>query len=157
MKPTHRLSRTTEYVAWMAMKTRCLNKNSERYPDWGGRGIAIAAEWVSDFPAFLKHIGPRPSPQHSIDRIDNTRGYEPGNVRWSVRLQQMRNTRHNRVITFNGKTQCVSAWCEELSLPTEVVYSRLKHGWNEHEALATPYRFQQNQKRDSKGRYDRNY
>lgn len=85
---------TPEYRAWGNMKTRCVNPNdAKRFARYGGRGIAIDPEWMEDFAAFLAHIGPRPSAGMSVDRIDNERGYEPGNVRWATALEQRLNQR----------------------------------------------------------------
>lgn len=86
----HGQTRTTEYKAWLNAKKRCLStaKCASRY--WE-RGIRVCDEWLHDFPAFLAHIGPRPSPAYSVDRIDNDGDYEPGNVRWATRSEQARN------------------------------------------------------------------
>jgi hypothetical protein len=84
---------TPEYRAWQNMKTRCFNPNFTTYEDYGGRGITVCSQWVNDFPAFLAHVGPKPSPAHSLDRIDNEGHYEPGNVRWASRSDQNRNRR----------------------------------------------------------------
>lgn len=73
---------TPEYNAWNAAVQRCHRKSHPAFKNYGGRGITMCAEWRHNFAAFLEHIGPRPSPRHSLDRIDNDRGYEPGNVRW---------------------------------------------------------------------------
>lgn len=85
--------RTPEYKTWCLMKDRCHNPRFLRYADWGGRGIKVCEEWLHDFVAFLDHVGPKPSSKHSIDRIDNDRGYEPGNVRWATALEQRYNRR----------------------------------------------------------------
>jgi|TARA_Y100000289_G_scaffold51696_1_gene52913 hypothetical protein len=85
-----------EYQSWRGMKNRCLNKNFRRYDDWGGRGIKICPEWVDDFQAFYDYMGPKPSPDMSIDRIDNNGDYEPGNVRWATVAQQNSNQRPRR-------------------------------------------------------------
>jgi len=82
-----------EYGAWAAMKTRCTNPNSNRWHDYGGRGISVCDEWSEDYLAFLNHVGRKPSPAHSLDRIDNDGNYEPGNVRWATRKQQLANRR----------------------------------------------------------------
>lgn len=84
---------TPEYRAWMAIKYRCFKPSAAGYCDYGGRGITMAALYINDFPAFLAEIGPRPSPRYSIDRIDNEKGYEPGNMRWATSKQQRANQR----------------------------------------------------------------
>jgi hypothetical protein len=82
--------RTPEYQAWHDMKRRCENPQHNRYADWGGRGIGVRFQ---NFGQFLNDVGPRPSPQHSIDRIDNDGDYAPGNVRWATSSEQRRNQR----------------------------------------------------------------
>jgi hypothetical protein len=88
---------TPEYHAWRNLKKRCANRNCKDFPNWGGRGIKVCDEWLHDFQAFLDHVGPRPSPQHTIDRIDNERHYEPGNVRWATRTEQAHNSRATKL------------------------------------------------------------
>jgi hypothetical protein len=88
MTITHRHRKTPEYEIWKAIKGRCLNPTHKQYDDYGGRGISICEEWRSDFMAFLSAVGYRPSPSVSLDRIDNDKGYEPGNVRWTTALEQ---------------------------------------------------------------------
>jgi hypothetical protein len=89
----HGMIHTPEYRVWSLMKDRCLNPRSSNYPYWGGRGIKIYEPWVHDFLVFYEYLGPKPSRQHSLDRIDNNGHYEPGNVRWATRLQQTQNRR----------------------------------------------------------------
>lgn len=83
----------SEYSIWASMKDRCLNPRYHKWKDYGGRGISVAPEWLHDFAAFYKHIGPRPSTDYSIDRINNDGDYAPGNVRWATRKQQAANKR----------------------------------------------------------------
>jgi hypothetical protein len=85
--------RTPEYMAWSAMKQRCLNPRNKRFPDYGGRGITVYKEWADSFEAFFAYVGPRPSPEYSLDREDNDGNYEPGNVRWTTWPVQARNQR----------------------------------------------------------------
>ena len=85
--------KTPEYRAWCAMKNRCNNPANGNFKYYGARGIGVTQEWQGDFIAFYKYIGPRTSPKHSLGRIDNERGYEPGNVRWETRTQQNNNKR----------------------------------------------------------------
>jgi len=89
----HGLIHLPEYRIWSAMKDRCLNPKSSNYPRWGGRGITIYEPWIHDFTAFFEYVGLRPSPKHSIDRIDNDGPYAPGNIRWATRSQQQKNKR----------------------------------------------------------------
>lgn len=97
LRRSHGLSKTVEYRIWKGMKDRCYNPNDEEFVNYGGRGIAVCDEWVNDFERFLKDVGPRPSPELTIDRIDNNIGYRPGNVRWATRADQVRNTRRTRI------------------------------------------------------------
>ena len=84
---------------------RCTCPAHKRYADYGGRGIDIDPRWAEDIATFLAELGPRPSPRHSIDQEDNSKGYWPGNVRWATPTEQNRNTRVNRLLTFKGVTQ----------------------------------------------------
>lgn len=130
---------TPEYTAWMHMKARCTNENHKQFPEYGGRGITVCEEW-SDFDAFLKDMGTRPSPLHSIDRRNNSLGYSKENCRWATRKEQNRNHRGNHLLTFQGKTQCISAWSEELGMPDSVIRIRVERGWSIERALTTPRR-----------------
>jgi len=87
---THGLTRTPEYQSWAAMRARCTNPAHKNYPLYGGVGIRICDRW-NDFHLFLEDMGSKPSPKHTLDRIDPLGGYEPGNCRWAIRYVQVLN------------------------------------------------------------------
>jgi len=80
-----------EYTVWYGMIRRCCNPDDPAFPSYGARGVGVSPRWREDFMTFFADMGPRPSMAHSIDRIDNARGYEAGNCRWATRSQQQRN------------------------------------------------------------------
>ena len=141
-KLTHGQSRgVSEYGIWLSMRARCRNPKNTSYPNYGGRGISVCARWDS-FEAFLADVGPRPSPEHSIDRFpDNDGNYEPGNVRWATRVEQARNRRdssRSRWITHDGRTQTLTQWARETGIRIFTIQSRLNLGWSAGRALTAP-------------------
>lgn len=94
---------TPEYSAWIAAKKRCSNPRNASYKDYGARGIRMCLPWAASFETFLRDMGPRPSAEHSLDRIDPDEDYEPGNCRWASRIVQARNKRNVRWYAFEGE------------------------------------------------------
>ena len=128
------------YRSWAALRRRCLNPNATQYRHYGGRGVTIPAEW-DDFMQFLADVGERPSAAHTLDRIDNDVGYSKANCRWATKMEQARNTRSNHMLAFEGKTQCVATWAEELQMSASVIYDRLnRYKWSIERTLTTPVR-----------------
>lgn len=84
---------TTEYITWATMIKRCENPNGRGFYYYGRRGVKVCERWRTSFEAFLFDMGKKPSPKHSIDRINNDGNYEPGNCRWATKSQQMKNRR----------------------------------------------------------------
>jgi hypothetical protein len=110
------------------MISRCYNPNVRNYSDYGGRGIQVCAAWRDDFLTFLTDVSTRPSPQHSLDRYPDVNGhYEPRNVRWATRTEQARNKRTSRLITFDGRTQCLCAWADQVGVSEATLRYRLDH------------------------------
>ena len=134
----HGGGKSTEYGAWVHMKTRCLDPKFKYFKHYGGRGIGICDRWVSNFENFLADVGAAPGSSYEIERIDNNGNYEPGNCRWATRKQQMRNTRHNRLLTFNDKTQTVVEWAEEIGMLQNTLENRIFRGWSVERALTEP-------------------
>lgn len=89
---THGLSRTREHRIWLGIIRRCTDERRPEYPSYGGRGITVCERWQS-FENFIADMGKAPSNRHSIDRIDNDRGYEPSNCRWATPKEQRANRR----------------------------------------------------------------
>lgn len=89
----------------------------------------MAPEWEASFEAFFLEVGSRPSKQHWIERIQNNKGYEPGNVRWATRKEQARNRRSNVVIEYEGKSKTLVEWSEELGIDYKLLHSRIRLGW----------------------------
>lgn len=104
--------RTPEYRAWLHAKGRCFTPTDHKFAEYGGRGITMCPEWRDNFPAFLAHVGPRPSAKHSLDRIEVNGDYEPGNVRWATAKVQSNNKRFNVYVQDQGERLSLKAFAE---------------------------------------------
>jgi hypothetical protein len=136
----HGLSKTYFFDAWRNMISRCADETNKSYPGYGGRGITVCDRWKNSLDSFIEDMGERPSPDHSIDRIDNNGNYEPGNCRWATATEQSRNVRRNRYLEFRGESRCIGEWAEIYGLCRTVIRNRLVYGWSVEEALTTPVR-----------------
>jgi hypothetical protein len=92
---SHGMAYTRLYRTWAAIKSRCKSDSPTTYPYYKALGVTVADEWLQDFPAFAAHVGEPPTPEHTLDRIDPWGNYEPGNVRWATRKEQIRNRRRS--------------------------------------------------------------
>jgi hypothetical protein len=129
--PLHRKA----YRAWENMIARCTNSKSNKYHRYGARGIRVCDRWLSSFETFNEDVGSPPTTDHSIDRIDNDKGYAPDNCRWATATEQANNTSTNRRVRLYGKTKTVADWCRLFNLTHQSVCFRLNHGATPAEAI----------------------
>jgi hypothetical protein len=128
------------YTTWCDMRNRCNNPNNRSYHKYGGRGIRVCDRW-NEFSRFAEDMGEPPAPHYQLERIDNNGNYEPSNCRWATPKEQARNRRSSRLLTFQGRTQTLAAWCHELGLKHSTVVMRLtQYNWSVAKALSTPAR-----------------
>lgn len=133
------------------MLQRCYNPKNWKYPDYGARGIVVCERWKNDFHAFAEDLGPKPSKDHSIDRIDNSGNYEPGNVRYATRSEQARNKRNTIMLTYNGETRTLHDWAEKIGVSSYTIHMRRWLGKSVEEMLAPVKKKEKNgNKRDEK-------
>lgn len=137
----HGLKNVPEYQIWNGMKNRCLNPKVAAYARYGARGIYVCERWLDDFAAFYADMGPRPSPEHSLDRIDGAGPYAPENCRWATLEEQLLNRRSAYILTHDGRTQPLMLWAKELgfdALDLNAIRARLRQGWDHSRALTEP-------------------
>lgn len=135
---THGMTGSPEYSAWRHMIARCESPLDSRFHCYGARGIKVCDRWKGrdGFQNFLNDIGPRPSPEYSIDRINNNGNYEPSNCKWSNRIEQANNKSKSMFITYQGETKTLRAWARELGLKYKRVWERMKYyGWSFEKAI----------------------
>lgn len=127
-----------EYHVWRNMKKRCTDPRHDHFKYYGGRGIRVCQRWLVSFSNFILDLGPRPSPKHTIERLDNNGNYEPGNVKWATDEEQRRNRSDNSKITWNGETLTVTEWAHRLRIPVETIARRVRRGWSPEKVVTTP-------------------
>lgn len=136
---THGKRSLRVYNIWNDMVSRCKNKNSIEYKRYGSKGINVCLDW-NKFEKFYKDMGDPPTSKHSIDRIDNDRGYLKENCRWATSKEQARNRKSTILHTINGQTKPLIEWCEIHNKSHATVYMRIRRGWSKDRALKEPVR-----------------
>jgi hypothetical protein len=121
----HGLSTTPEYASWQHMVNRCQNPKTDCFENYGGRGITVCDRWATSFENFRADMGPRPSLAHTLDRIDNEKGYSPDNCRWATRRVQLCNRRNARLVSIGGETKTITEWAESLGISRNTLTYRL--------------------------------
>lgn len=132
------MSGTREWQCWAHMKARCTKPGHPAFKNYGGRGITVCDRWLAGFENFIADMGKKPDPRMDIDRIDNAKGYEPGNCRWANRVTNMRNKRNNRTITAFGQTRCLTEWAALYDISVQALRYRIRQGWPIEMALTHP-------------------
>lgn len=122
------------YSVWWAMKARCTDPSRDSYCFYGGKGVTVCPRWFT-YDNFVEDMGYRPDLEHTLDRIDPTGNYEPGNCRWETWDVQNNNKTTSRFITHDGQRLTHTQWSRKLGGNTELVRARVKRGWSLHEAV----------------------
>ncbi len=135
----HGLCHTRLNAIYRKMKGRCYCKTNPRYSSYGGRGITVCDEWLTDFMNFYNWaIQNGYTDELTIERIDNNGNYEPSNCKWATYKEQGRNTRHCHYVDYKGQKKALSEWCEILNLNYPKILQRLnKLKWTPKKAFET--------------------
>ena len=127
------------YTVWRTIKRRCYDPSYKDYPHYGGRHITMCKEWRDNFESFYQwalKTGYRPG--LTVDRVCNTRGYNPGNCRWASRKQQANNRTTNTHLKMDGKSMTISQWAELTGIPDYAIIRRMERGGSVKKSLTTP-------------------
>lgn len=130
MNERHGLSNTKTWKSWRSMRERCSNPNNPNWHNYGGRGITVCDRWNQSYLNFLSDMGERPEGT-TLDRIDNNKGYEKKNCRWTTIKTQNNNKRNNQIY----KSRTVFEWADFLNLNVKTIKTRLHRGWPWEQAL----------------------
>lgn len=140
-RTTHGSTSSPEYHAWRGLKKRCLLEDNASYIHYGARGIKVCKEWLNSFETFLNDMGLKPTPKHTIERIDVNGNYEKSNCKWATWQEQQRNRRNNRLVEWGGKIKCISDWAEELGVNRSALsYRLINGGWSTEKAFCTKFK-----------------
>lgn len=131
-------SSTSEYTTWRAMIARCYNPKINCFEMYGGAGITVCDRWKRSFSCFLEDMGKKPSSKHMLDRLDNSKGYEPGNVRWASATEQARNKRNSIYVRWDGQMKTLKEWADCLGLNYITLHWRHSQGWEPPKLFRSP-------------------
>ena len=126
---------TLFYRRWQRIKSRCTNKNCHDYKYYGGRGITICIEWANDVKAFAEYMGKPPGSNFEVGRINNDLGYQPGNVCWVTRTENMRNTQRTHWVVVDGRKVSLKEACAAANVTYYRTHKRLCRGLSIEDAL----------------------
>lgn len=137
-KTTHGMTEHPIYVVWTNMVQRCTNPSAHSFERYGGRGITVCDAWKT-FDVFYADMGDGYAKGLQIDRIDNSKGYEPENCRWATRTENGRNKRNNRLVGYQGGNITLSEACVIAGMKYDNVCSRIRRGWPISRALGAQF------------------
>lgn len=123
------------YQTWQGMRQRCRNPNFKQWKDYGGRGISICPEW-DDFHKFASDMGPKPTPRHSLDRIDNDADYSPTNCRWATKREQQRNRRGAVFVSIQGVDYRLADLTAKTGIKGDTIMARADAGFSLAEIMS---------------------
>ena len=133
---THNLSKTRLYRIFQYMKQRCYNAKKKEYKNYGGRGIIICSEWLSDFVIFYNWaINSGYNDNLTIDRIDVNGNYCPENCRWISKSQQNKNTRKTDKIEDDNNVLTLNDWVKKYKTSKATIYSYMQKGMTKIQAI----------------------
>lgn len=134
----HGQADTRLYKIWQGMIQRCTNHNYTGYKNYGGRGICVCDEWLNFITFYIWATRNGYDSVLSIDRVNNNGNYEASNCRWSNRIEQNNNSRHNVCLEYNGQTKTIHQWSDVLGISYANLQRRIKTGWTVEKAFNTP-------------------
>lgn len=129
---------TLTYSRWKSMMQRCNNPKASNYYRYGAIGITVCERW-QDFASFLTDMGECACKEMTLDRIDSSKDYEPGNCRWATQAEQNRNRpSHAVILAYNGAAKSLTDWAHEIGITPNTLRMRIKKlGWSVEKALTT--------------------
>lgn len=136
----HGLTHRPEYKVWVNIHTRCYNPKSKSFSRYGAKGIVMSDVWRDSFEAFYRDMGPRPSPRHSVERVQNHLGYSADNCVWATLSEQARNKSTSIRYTLEGVTKTLKEWASDVGLDYHAAYWRHQQGWTIDRIINTPSR-----------------
>jgi hypothetical protein len=115
------MSKTAEYFIWKSMKARCHNERDRSFQWYGALGVTVCDRWRDSFEQFFQDMGARPSPKHSIDRIDPSGHYGPDNCRWTTNREQALTRRGTATCEIDGRRVPLYDLAEAMRVPPHAV------------------------------------
>lgn len=122
----HGMTNTPEYNAWKQMRRRCIDISCKDYKAYGKRGINVCDRWMKSFSNFYNDMGRRPSPKHTIGRIDNDGDYCPENCRWESNIEQQRNKSNTLFYLYKGEKRTIGEIADDIGVSYKSLYEKIR-------------------------------